>query len=87
MIQNTCFAACLYSVLGRSAREPASIACEDEQGDLFYSEGPRGNLCQSHVTQGKSGKKKFGTNEVEWTGKVEITIEFLTVGEAGVAVF
>ena len=47
-----------------STRELASIACDDEQGDLFYSAGPW-----------KNSGEVMGRNEGEWSGTVEISQE------------
>ena len=35
---------CLVIVWGIPAGEPVSIACDDEQGNPFYSAGPQRNL-------------------------------------------
>jgi len=34
----------LFVFQRHSTLEPASVACDDKQGDLFYSVGPHGNL-------------------------------------------
>ena len=39
-----------------STQEYASIVCNDEQGDLFYSAGPQKNQCQPQPTQEKLGR-------------------------------
>ena len=56
---------------GLFTREPSSIACDDEQGDLFNSVGPYWKLRQPQPTQEKL-KRGFGENEGELTAKVEI---------------
>ena len=43
-ISNTCLGAYFYS-RAHSTLESASIVCNDEQGDLFYSAGPHRNWC------------------------------------------
>ena len=44
-------------------REPASVPLGDEQGDLFYSAGPRGKLCK--------WRKDWGLGEglIDWQGR------------------
>ena len=44
-------------------REPASIVCNNEQGDLFYSAGPHSNRRWPQPTQGKLGRC-FGKMQV-----------------------
>ena len=44
---------------GLPSHGPASIACDDERGNLFHSTGPQGTLHYPHLTQGKS-RHTFG---------------------------
>ena len=44
---------------GHTTREPASVACIDEQGDLFFSVGPHRILRQPHLTQGKKWRDRL----------------------------
>ena len=46
----------LFIFRGHSTREPASLVCNDEQGDLFYSAGPHRNRYQPELTQEKLGR-------------------------------
>ena len=43
----------LFILCGHSTGEPASIVCNDEQGDLFYFVGPHWNQCWPQPTQEK----------------------------------
>ena len=54
----------LHILRGHSAREPASIVCNDQQGGLFYSAGPQ-----------EKNSGGFGENAGEWTGRVVISEE------------
>ena len=49
-------------------QERPLIACNDEQGDPFYSPGPHGNRI-SHAYPSK--KRRFGWEKVEQTWKIE----------------
>ena len=57
----------LFIFRRHSTREPASIACDNEQGDLFYSAGSR----RKEPAWKKPGRG-FGKNEAEWTRNIEI---------------
>ena len=59
---------------GDSTPEPASIVCNNKQGDLFYFAGPHRNrfLATAHIGTTRRG---FGTNAGEWTGRVQISKE------------
>ena len=61
--------------LGNTTREPASVVCDDEQDDLFYSMGPHGNRCQPQLTQEKLRRSLGEKNASEWTVRVEIRKE------------
>ena len=50
---------------GHSTRQPASVVSNNEQGDLFYSEGPHRNRCWSQPTQEKLGR---GSGEMQING-------------------
>ena len=88
----------LLILRGHSAREPASIACDNEQGDLFYSAGQHRNLRWPQLIQGKLGRG-IGKNEGDWTRNVEIQVgalspvshrimkKSMSVGEASMAIF
>ena len=54
-----------------STQEPASVVCDDGQGDLFYSVDPHRNLHQPQLTREKLGRSFGEKNEGEWIGKVE----------------
>ena len=54
----------LFTFRGHSTLEPASIVCNDEQGNLFYPTGPHRNVCQLRPTQEKLGRG-FGKNAGE----------------------
>ena len=41
----------------RSTREPASIVCNDEQGDLFYFAGPHRNVVATGKARERFWKK------------------------------
>ena len=69
-----------------STQEPASIVCNDEQGDLFYSAGPHRNWCQPQPTQ-QEHRRGFGKNAGEWTRRVEISKKSLAVGVACMAIY
>ena len=60
-----CFGA--FTFCGYSTWEPASIVCNDEQGDLFYSAGP--------YSQHRKHSEVLEKNAGEWTGRVEISKE------------
>ena len=59
----------LFIFRRHSPREPAKIVCDNEQGDLFYSEGPQGKFRQPQRNL-KIGRG-FGKSEGEWTGNIE----------------
>ena len=69
---NTRFFFSLFLFPGHSAREPASIVCDDDQGILRV-------LAGTSLATANAGKKKLGRglekNEGEWTGKVEFSKE------------
>ena len=56
----------LFIFRGNSTREPASVVCNDEQGDLLHSAGPHTNRCWPQLTGEKLGRG-FGKNVGEWT--------------------
>ena len=60
---------------GHSTREPASVVCNDEQGDLLYCAGQHRNLRYLQLTQEKMGTVFRKRNEGEWTGKIEFRKE------------
>ena len=65
-----------------------SVACDYEQGGLFYSTGPHGKLHQPKHSykagRGFGGEKNAG----EWTEKVEMRpIFFLAMGKECMAIF
>ena len=43
----------LFIFCGYARREPASVVCNDEQGDLFYFAGPHRNRYWPQLTQEK----------------------------------
>ena len=47
----------LFIFRRHSPREPAKIVCDNEQGDLFYSEGPQGKFRQPQLTQFKNRER------------------------------
>ena len=47
----------LFILCGTPKQEPASIAYDAEQVDLFYSAGQHGNLRWSHLTLRKRGHR------------------------------
>ena len=51
----------IFIFRGHSTREPASVVCDDEQGDLIYSADPHRNRCKPQITQGKLEREIFGT--------------------------
>ena len=53
---------------GHSTRQSASIVCNNEQSDLFYSASEHRNRCWAQLTQEKLGKgfEKMQLNEQEW---------------------
>ena len=65
---------------GHSTREPASVVCNVEQGDLFHSAEQHRNLRWPQPTQKILGKG-FGKNAGEWTGRVEISNEEISVSK------
>ena len=68
---NTC-SGTYYIFRWHSPREPASVVCNYEQGDLLYSVGPHRNQCQPQPTQKKLGGV-LEKNAGEWTRRVEIS--------------
>ena len=62
----------LFSFHGHSTWEPASVVCNDDQGDLFYFAGQHRNQCLPQRTKEKL-RRGFGKNAGEWTRKVEIS--------------
>ena len=46
----------LFIFRGHSAREPASVVSNGEQGDLFYSAGLHRIRCKPELTQEKWGE-------------------------------
>ena len=64
----------IFILRRRSAREPGSIVCEDEQDDPFYSAGPHRNLALAKANTWKT-QERYGKNEDEWTRKVEFIKE------------
>ena len=61
----------LFILRGHLTREPASIVCDNQQGDLFHFAVPHRRLRQQQLTREKLGRG-LGKNEGERTGKVEI---------------
>ena len=64
----------LFIIRGHSTREPASIVCNQEEGDLFYSTGLHRNRRYPQLTQDKL-ERGFGEKKSEWTRTVEISTE------------
>ena len=63
----------LFIFCEHSPREPASVVCNDEQGDLFYPAATHRNLCQPQPTQKKKSGEILEKNADEWTGRLEIS--------------
>ena len=65
----------LFISSGTSRREPASIICNEEPGDLFYSAGSQGTGVNHSQHMKTSGDVSGKTNAGEWIGRVEIAKE------------
>ena len=62
----------LFTFRGHFTWEPASIVCNDEQGDLFHSAGLHRNHVLATANTGEIGRG-FGKNAGEWAGRVELS--------------
>ena len=71
---------------GHLKRKSESIVRDNEHGDLFYFAGRERYPHYPQLTQKKKTRERFGKNEGEWTGKVEISSrkKSLAVGEKSV---
>ena len=78
----------LFAFRGFPTQELASVICNNEQGDLFYSAGLHRNLCWPQLTQENLRRGFLGKNEGGWARKAEIRKKkSLAVGEACMAIF
>ena len=73
----------LFIFLRHSIQEPASIVCNNEQGDPFYSAGKQEPVLAASST-GKP-QERFGKNADVSTRRVEISQKSLATGTACVA--
>ena len=67
----TCLEPIIYIFCRYSAREPASVSCDDEQDDQSHSAGPHtGNLrYPKRLTQLKSRERTRGEMKVNGPGR------------------